>query len=271
MPDRQQPVLSPTTAPTSNAAKAVAAAGAAALKLVIIRAMVARSITTEAGATGAAVNAVAAMATAVAVAAMTAAAGSNLLHKQKLSPDPCGVVKAGPKNDATMIDAERAEASVAGTAATTAMIAKMTAGVAATTTTTAMSAAGAVGESVPTGAMIAAGKAVMVVTTAADHRWDNSWRNDRRYDWRGHRSRYRDHYRHGRYYAPHHRHRYSRFSIGFYIGNAFYHDRYWLNDPWSYRLPEAYGPYRWVRYYDDVLLIDIRNGYVVDVIHDFFW
>jgi hypothetical protein len=26
-----------------------------------------------------------------------------------------------------------------------------------------------------------------------------------------------------------------------------------------------------VRYYDDVLLIDVRNGYVVDVIHDFFW
>jgi Ni/Co efflux regulator RcnB len=44
-----------------------------------------------------------------------------------------------------------------------------------------------------------------------------------------------------------------------------------LNDPWQYRLPPVHGPYRWVRYYDDVLLIDVRNGYVVDVINDFFW
>ena len=38
----------------------------------------------------------------------------------------------------------------------------------------------------------------------------------------------------------------------------------------NYRLPPADGPYRWVRYYGDVLLVDVRNGYVVDVIHDFF-
>jgi hypothetical protein len=36
-------------------------------------------------------------------------------------------------------------------------------------------------------------------------------------------------------------------------------------------LPPAYGPYRWVRYYDDVLLVDIRSGYVVDMINNFFW
>ena len=105
-----------------------------------------------------------------------------------------------------------------------------------------------------------------------EHRWDNSWRNDRRYDWRGHRSQYRDHYRRpGNYYAPDRYSRYSRFSIGLTIGSGFYHQNYWLNDPWEYRLPPVHGPYRWVRYYDDVLLIDVRNGYVVDVINDFFW
>ena len=31
------------------------------------------------------------------------------------------------------------------------------------------------------------------------------------------------------------------------------------------------GPYRWVRYYDDALLVDIYSGEVVDVIYDFFW
>jgi hypothetical protein len=60
-------------------------------------------------------------------------------------------------------------------------------------------------------------------------------------------------------------------NIGFYLGNGFYGSNYWINEPSYYRLPQAYGPYRWVRYYDDVLLIDVRNGYVVDVVHDFFW
>jgi hypothetical protein len=46
---------------------------------------------------------------------------------------------------------------------------------------------------------------------------------------------------------------------------------YWINDPFYYRLPPAYGPYRWVRYYNDALLVDVRSGYVVDVIHDIFW
>ncbi|WP_281363134.1 RcnB family protein [Parasphingopyxis algicola] len=55
------------------------------------------------------------------------------------------------------------------------------------------------------------------------------------------------------------------------MGAAFFGSRYLINDPWQYRLPAAYGPYRWIRYYDDVLLVDVRNGYVVDVIHDFFW
>lgn len=101
--------------------------------------------------------------------------------------------------------------------------------------------------------------------------WNNNWRNDNRYDWRGHRNRYRSYYSPGRYYSPYRSHRYSRINIGFSLGSLFYGSRYWINDPWHYRLPAAYGPYRWVRYYDDVLLIDIRNGRVVDVINDFFW
>jgi Nickel/cobalt transporter regulator len=102
-------------------------------------------------------------------------------------------------------------------------------------------------------------------------RWSHSWRNDRRYDWRGHRDRYRSYYSPGRYYAPYRGHSYRRFGIGITIGSGFYGSRYWINDPWYYRLPAAHGPYRWVRYYDDVLLIDIRNGRVVDVINNFFW
>ncbi len=103
-------------------------------------------------------------------------------------------------------------------------------------------------------------------------RWDNGWRNDRRYDWQNYRSRYGDRYRAGRYYAPRGwDYGYRRFSIGIFLSNMLYADNYWLNDPYSYRLPPAYGSLRWVRYYDDALLVDVRDGYVVDVIHDFFW
>jgi Nickel/cobalt transporter regulator len=101
--------------------------------------------------------------------------------------------------------------------------------------------------------------------------WSNNWRNDRRYDWRSYRNQNRSYYSPGRYYSPYRGRSYSRLNIGLYLGSGYYGSRYWINDPWQYRLPAAYGPYRWVRYYDDVILIDIRNGRVVDVIYDFFW
>lgn len=101
--------------------------------------------------------------------------------------------------------------------------------------------------------------------------WNRDWRNDPRYDWRHHRDRYRHHYNLGRYFPPVRHHRHNRISIGFYIGAPFYHGRYWIGNPGYYHLPPAYGPYRWVRYYDDILLVNVRNGYVVDVIYDFFW
>jgi hypothetical protein len=104
-------------------------------------------------------------------------------------------------------------------------------------------------------------------------RWDrNSWRNDRRYDWQDWRRYHRDVYRLPPYRAPYGWNRgYYRFSIGIYIDSILFGDSYWIDDPWTYRLPPAYGPLRWVRYYDDAVLIDVRDGYVVDVIYDFFW
>ncbi|WP_242443421.1 RcnB family protein [Sphingobium sp. LB126] len=103
-------------------------------------------------------------------------------------------------------------------------------------------------------------------------RWDSGWRNDRRYDWSSYRSRYGDRYRMGRYYAPRGwSYGYSRYSIGIFLNSLLYSNSYWIDDPYSYRLPPAYGSLRWVRYYDDALLVDIRDGYVVDVIYDFFW
>lgn len=102
-------------------------------------------------------------------------------------------------------------------------------------------------------------------------RWSNNWRNDNRYNWRSYRERNSNYFRLGRYNAPYRGRNYNRISIGFSLGSGYYGSRYWINDPWQYRLPAAYGSYRWVRYYDDVLLVDVRNGRVVDVIRAFFW
>ena len=102
--------------------------------------------------------------------------------------------------------------------------------------------------------------------------WSRDWRRDQRYDWQRYRYANRSLYRARPYYAPYGwSYGYRRFSIGFSLSNILFDQRYWINDPYAYRLPQAYEPYRWVRYYDDVLLVDLRSGQVIDVIHDFFW
>lgn len=107
---------------------------------------------------------------------------------------------------------------------------------------------------------------------ANQRRWDNGWRQDRRYDWNSYRNRYGDRYRMGRYYAPRGwNYGYRSFSVGIFLNSLLYSNSYWLDDPYSYRLPPAYGSLRWIRYYDDALLVDVRDGYVVDVINNFFW
>ena len=100
--------------------------------------------------------------------------------------------------------------------------------------------------------------------------WSNHWRNDNRYDWRRYRNHHHSIFRIGFYYDPF-GYSYNRFNIGSFLYPSYYRSNYWINDPWQYRLPPAYGPYRWVRYHSDALLIDIYSGEVVDVIHGFFW
>ena len=102
-------------------------------------------------------------------------------------------------------------------------------------------------------------------------RWDNRWRSNRTYNWFDYRRTNRFVYSPGPYFAPFRSHRYSRLQAGFFLDSLFFQPRFFLNDPWAYRLPPVYGPYQWVRYYDDVVLVDIYTGEVVDVIYDFFW
>ncbi|MCA1653006.1 MAG: RcnB family protein [Sphingomicrobium sp.] len=103
-----------------------------------------------------------------------------------------------------------------------------------------------------------------------DHRWSGDWRRDSHYDWRHYRDRNRFVFRIGRYYDPF-GYGYRPLSLGFTLFSAYYQPNFWLDEPYRYRLPPVYGPYRWVRYYNDAVLVDIYSGEVVDVIRDFFW
>lgn len=114
------------------------------------------------------------------------------------------------------------------------------------------------------------GVAAALADPAFAKRWRDNWRRDHRHDWRRHRDRHRSLFRFGYYYDPFGYH-YRRFGPGYTIWPTYYSHRYWLNDPWQYRLPYVGGSYRWVRYWDDALLVDLRTGRVVDVIYDFFW
>jgi hypothetical protein len=102
--------------------------------------------------------------------------------------------------------------------------------------------------------------------------WNRDWRRDGRYNWQDWRQRNYGRYSFPRYYAPRGwTHGYNRFSLGVILSAPLFSQSYWIDDPFQYQLPPAYGPYRWVRYYDDALLVDLRSGQVVDAIYDFFW
>ncbi|QNE31532.1 hypothetical protein F1C10_06020 [Sphingomonas sp. NBWT7] len=102
--------------------------------------------------------------------------------------------------------------------------------------------------------------------------WNRDWRRDTRYDWSGWRARNRNAFRLPRYYAPYGWNAgYRSFGVGSILSQVLFAQNYWINDPWAYRLPDADGPYRWVRYYNDALLVDVYSGEVVDVINNIFW
>jgi Ni/Co efflux regulator RcnB len=87
-------------------------------------------------------------------------------------------------------------------------------------------------------------------------------------DWRQYRNQNRNLYRG---YGWRSDYRYQAFRPGIRIGIGYYAPRYYVNDYARYRLPRPGFNQRWVRHYNDVLLIDIRSGYVIDVYRNFYW
>jgi Ni/Co efflux regulator RcnB len=99
--------------------------------------------------------------------------------------------------------------------------------------------------------------------------WNRDWRNDRRYDWRRYRDSHRSIFHLGIYVDPFN-YGYRPFNIGYRLRPLYYTQDYWF-DPGMYGLPYPPPGTRWVRYWNDALLVDIYTGEVVDVIQGFFW
>lgn len=91
-------------------------------------------------------------------------------------------------------------------------------------------------------------------------------REDRQ-DWRAHRNSNPRLYSRGRWNAPF---RYNQFNVGVRITPNYYGQRYWIADPYRYRLPRPAVNTRYVRHYDDVLLVNVRTGRVLQVYRSFY-
>ncbi|MBA3898506.1 MAG: RcnB family protein [Sphingomonadaceae bacterium] len=93
-------------------------------------------------------------------------------------------------------------------------------------------------------------------------------RDFRRDEWRDYRNTNRALFGRGNWNASF---RYNAFRPGVRIGVAYYGPRYVIADPWRYHLARPAYYQRWVRHYNDLLLVDVRRGVVVDVIRNFYW
>lgn len=93
-------------------------------------------------------------------------------------------------------------------------------------------------------------------------------RREAREDWRDYRQSHRDVYRAGNWRAPF---RYNQWNVGAQLRPTYYSSRYYITDTNRYRLPRPGYNQRWVRHYNDVLLVNVRTGRVVAVHRGFFW
>jgi Ni/Co efflux regulator RcnB len=77
--------------------------------------------------------------------------------------------------------------------------------------------------------------------------------------------RFRDH-RRSAYIAPYRGFSYRPVSVGFRLRPAFYSPRYYISDYGYYHLRAPHGRWlRWIRYGDELLLVNIRTGRVLQV------
>ena len=95
-------------------------------------------------------------------------------------------------------------------------------------------------------------------------------RREARQDWRDYRKSHRDAYRRPAYVGPR-GYAYRPVGVGYRFQPHYYSSRYVIADPYRYRLPRPAGYNRWVRYGNDVVLVNVRTGRVIEVHNGFFW
>ena len=95
-------------------------------------------------------------------------------------------------------------------------------------------------------------------------------RQETREDWRDYRRTHGGDFRRGGYAGPR-GYRYRPVTAGYRFAPEYYGRNYWVNDWQRYRLARPGYGQQWVRYGNDVVLIDLRSGRVATVFNAFFY
>jgi Ni/Co efflux regulator RcnB len=95
-------------------------------------------------------------------------------------------------------------------------------------------------------------------------------RQELREDWRDYRQSHRNAYKRPAYVGPR-GYAYRPVAVGHRFDRAYYGDRYWVRNYSNYRLPAPRAGHRWVRYNNDVVMVNVRTGRVVTAYNGFFW
>lgn len=129
--------------------------------------------------------------------------------------------------------------------------------------------------------------AIPSVATAQDHRGDQRSYDSQRYDHRdrdrgdwnrgdrdhGDRGRWRHpNRRHVVYVAPYRHWRYRPVTVGYQLQSVFFGPRYYVNDYNAFGLPYPGRNRQWIRYGNDLLLVNVRTGRVLQVLPNrYYW
>ena len=77
---------------------------------------------------------------------------------------------------------------------------------------------------------------------------------------------------HAAYVAPYHNWSYRPVNVGYRLQPAFYGSRYYISDYGAYNLQVPHSrSLRWICYGEDLLLVNVRTGRVLQVVHNRNW
>jgi len=102
-----------------------------------------------------------------------------------------------------------------------------------------------------------------------DYRKARRDRREMREDWRDYRRSHRTVYTRPAYVAPR-GYRYRPVRVGHRFAPAYYSRNYYV-DYNRYRLPRPGLHRQWVRYGNDVALVDVRTGLIIQLLNSFFY